>query len=151
MVCGFTASFASAEELVQDLGTSEVVDSPDYLRANDVSYTEISSSAWEGKALSAADLLSTLPGIQAYKQGGLGSFQSVSIRGIAARNIMICVDGVPLNDASGGAVNLAAIDLNQMEKVTICTIRITAGGSGSLFLSNSLILFDPAVLLIRGT
>ncbi len=104
---------------VQDLGSTEVESATDYLPANDVSYTEIKSSAWEGKSLTAADLLSTLPGIQAYKQGGLGSFQSVSIRGIAARNVMICVDGVPLNDASGGAVNLSAIDLNQMEKVEV--------------------------------
>ena len=119
MVCGLMVSFASAEEHVQDLGTTEVVESAAYLPENNASYTEISSSAWEGKALTAADLLSTLPGIQGYKQGGLGSFQSISIRGIAARNIMICVDGVPLNDASGGAVNLSAIDLNQMERVEV--------------------------------
>ena len=102
----------------QDLGVSEV-EGDDYMPTRDAGYTEIESSAWEGKALTAADLLSSLPGIQAYKQGGMGSFQTVSIRGIAARNILVCVDGVPLNDASGGAVNLASIDLNQMEKVEI--------------------------------
>ena len=123
-VCAFAqgsdAVVISADnETVQDLGTSEVASVTGYLPAKDVSYTEINSSAWEGKSLTAADLLSTLPGIQSYKQGGLGSFQSVSIRGIAARNILICVDGVPLNDASGGAVNLASIDLNQMEKVEV--------------------------------
>ena len=112
-------SIVSANEPVQDLGSSDVVSATGYLPAQDVGYTEINSSAWEGKSLTAADLLSTLPGIQAYKQGGLGSFQSISIRGIAARNILICVDGVPLNDASGGAVNLASIDLNQMEKVEV--------------------------------
>ena len=103
----------------QDLGVAEVVDQGGYMPAKDASYTEITSAAWEGKSLTAADLLATLPGIQAYKQGGLGSFQTVSIRGIAARNILICVDGVPLNDASGGAVNLGSIDLNQMEKVEV--------------------------------
>ncbi|MBR2198313.1 MAG: TonB-dependent receptor [Fibrobacter sp.] len=102
----------------QDLGVSEI-SGADYTPTRDASYTEIQSSAWEGKSLTAADLLSALPGIQAYKQGGLGSFQTVSIRGIAARNILICVDGVPLNDASGGAVNLGSIDLNQMEKVEV--------------------------------
>lgn len=105
---------------VQDLGTTEVSAPVSAgVAAAGAGYTEILPAAWEGKSLTAADLLSALPGVQAYKQGGLGSFQSVSIRGIAARNILICVDGVPLNDASGGAVNLSSIDLNQMEKVEV--------------------------------
>ena len=105
-------------EKLQDLGVSEV-SGAGYVPTGDASYTEIKASAWEGKSLTAADLLSSLPGIQAYKQGGLGSLQTISIRGIAARNILICVDGVPMNDASGGAVNLSSIDLNQMEKVEV--------------------------------
>ena len=104
---------------MQDLGVSEVVTESDAVLEKNANYTEITSAAWEGKSLSAADLLSSLPGIQSYKQGGVGSFQTVSIRGIAARNILICVDGVPLNDASGGAVNLGSIDLNQMERVEV--------------------------------
>jgi outer membrane cobalamin receptor len=104
----------------QDLGITHVEsDSPAAFENAGIDHVDILPSAWEGKSLTAADLLSALPGIQAYKQGGLGSFQSVSIRGIAARNILICVDGVPMNDASGGAVNLASIDLNQMEKVEV--------------------------------
>ena len=106
-------------EPVQNLGVTDVVTENDDVLTKNASYTEITSAAWEGKALSAADLLATLPGIQSYKQGGLGSFQTVSIRGVAARNILICVDGVPLNDASGGAVNLGSIDLNQMEKIEV--------------------------------
>jgi outer membrane cobalamin receptor len=103
----------------QDLGVTEVSGDAGYVPAKSANYTEITPAAWEGKSLTAADLLATLPGIQAYKQGGLGSFQTVSVRGIAARNVLICVDGVPLNDASGGAVNLGSIDLNQMEKVEV--------------------------------
>ena len=103
----------------QDLGSTEVVTDGEVILTKNASYTEITSAVWEGKSLSAADLLATLPGIQSYKQGGLGSFQTVSVRGVAARNIMICVDGVPLNDASGGAVNLGSIDLNQMEKIEV--------------------------------
>ena len=117
VVLGF-AAWGVPWAATQDLGVSEI-SGADYTPAKDANYTEIQSSAWEGKSLTAADLLSALPGVQAYKQGGLGSFQTVSIRGIAARNILICVDGVPLNDASGGAVNLGSIDLNQMEKVEV--------------------------------
>lgn len=103
----------------QDLGVSEVESEAEIIQTKNANYTEITSAAWEGKSLSAADLLATLPGIQSYKQGGVGSFQTVSVRGVAARNILICVDGVPMNDASGGAVNLGSIDLNQMEKIEV--------------------------------
>ena len=114
-------ALAAVEDVspTQDLGVTEVSVDAGYVPARNANYTEITSAAWEGKSLTAADLLATLPGIQAYKQGGLGSFQTVSVRGIAARNVLICVDGVPLNDASGGAVNLGSIDLNQMEKVEV--------------------------------
>ena len=111
---------------VQNLGSTEVITDGETVLKKNASYTEITSAAWEGKSLSAADLLATLPGIQSYKQGGLGSFQTVSVRGIAARNILICVDGVPLNDASGGAVNLGSIDLNQMEKIEIYKNNVPA-------------------------
>ena len=110
----------------QNLGMTEVVTDGETILTKNAGYTEITAAAWEGKALSAADLLSTLPGIQAYRQGGLGSFQTVSVRGVAARNILICVDGVPLNDASGGAVNLGSIDLNQMEKIEVYKNNVPA-------------------------
>ena len=150
-------SIVSANEPVQDLGSSDVVSATGYLPAQDVNYTEINSSAWEGKSLTAADLLSTLPGVQAYKQGGLGSFQSVSIRGIAARNILICVDGVPLNDASGGAVNLSSIDLNQMEKVEVykgnvpAKFGVTGLGGAVNFVTKNAVKKGGRVLLAYGS
>ena len=137
---------------VRDLGVTDVVTEGETILKNDANYTEITAAAWEGKALSAADLLSTLPGIQSYRQGGLGSFQTVSIRGIAARNIMICVDGVPLNDASGGAVNLASIDLNQMEKVEVYKNNVPAkfGVSGLGGATKNAVKKDGRVLAAYG-
>jgi len=63
----------------------------------------------------------------------MGSFQTVSIRGIAARNVVICIDGIPMNDAGGGAVDLGAIDLNNVEKIEVYKDRVPAkfGGSGT--------------------
>ena len=82
--------------------------------------------------LSASEVISSLSGIQGYKQGGMGSFQTVSIRGIAARNVLICVDGIPLNDAGGGAADLGAIDLNNIERIEVYKDRVPAkfGGAG---------------------
>ncbi|MCF0224295.1 MAG: TonB-dependent receptor plug domain-containing protein, partial [Fibrobacter sp.] len=123
--------FAYAQE-IQELGTTEIVAEPVTLADVAPSYQEILPSSWEGRGMSAAEVLSALPGIQSYKQGGMGSFQTVSVRGIAARNILICIDGVPMNDAGGGATSLASIDLNNVEKIEIYKDRVPAkfGGAG---------------------
>ncbi|MCQ2107334.1 MAG: TonB-dependent receptor [Fibrobacter sp.] len=128
---GAIASVLDAAE-IQDLGVSEIVEPPPSPADIAPSYEEIKPDAWEGRGLSAAEVLSALPGIQSYKQGGMGSFQTVSIRGIAARNILICIDGVPVNDASGGAADLGAIDLNNIEKIEVYKDRVPAkfGGAG---------------------
>ncbi len=119
-------------DVVQNLGTTEIIEPPPTPAEVAPSYEEILPSAWEGRGISASEVLSALPGIQSYRQGGMGSFQTVSIRGIAARNILICVDGVPLNDAGGGAADLGAIDLNNIEKIEVYKDRVPAkfGGSG---------------------
>ena len=76
--------------------------------------------------------MASLPGVQYTRQGGVGSFQTVSIRGVSAKNIVVCMDGIPLNDASGGAVDFGTIDLNQVEKIEVYKDRVPAkfGGRG---------------------
>ncbi len=123
----------SDEAPVQDLGISEISAPPTAgVTVAGTDFTEIEASAWEGRGLSATEILSSLSGIQGYTQGGVGSFQTLSIRGIAARNILICIDGIPLNNAGGGAADLASIDLNNIEKIEIYKDRTPAkfGGSG---------------------
>ena len=129
------SSFAFSEEFVQDLGESSVYGTSSEivkpLQASS-SYAEVMPESWEGRGLSAAEVLASLPGVQYTRQGGVGSFQTVSIRGVSAKNIVVCMDGVPLNDASGGAVDLGTIDLNQVEKIEVYKDRVPAkfGGRG---------------------
>ena len=123
-----------SEEFIQDLGESSVYETTSVekpLQASS-SYAEVKPEAWEGRGLSAAEVLASLPGVQYTRQGGVGSFQTVSIRGVSAKNIVVCIDGVPLNDASGGAVDLGTIDLNQVEKIEVYKDRVPAkfGGRG---------------------
>ena len=118
---------------MQDLGVSQVESYAIAETENPgTDYMEITPSAWEGMGLSASEVISSLSGIQGYKQGGMGSFQTVSIRGIAARNVLICIDGIPLNDAGGGAADLGAIDLNNIERIEVYKDRVPAkfGGAG---------------------
>lgn len=105
---------------VQNLGVSEIsfakrssfeTEGPDFI--------ELAAREWEGKNISAAELLSKEAGIQMQKLGGMGSFETISIRGASAKTVLICIDGIPLNDAGGGAISLGGIDLNQFEKIEI--------------------------------
>lgn len=123
-----------SEDFIQDLGESSVYETSSVekpLQASS-SYAEVLPEAWEGRSLSAAEVLASLPGVQYTRQGGVGSFQTVSIRGVSAKNIVVCMDGIPLNDASGGAVDFGTIDLNQVEKIEVYKDRVPAkfGGRG---------------------
>ena len=123
-----------SEEYIQDLGESSVYETSSVekpLQASS-SYAEVLPESWEGRSLSAAEVLASLPGVQYTRQGGVGSFQTVSIRGVSAKNIVVCMDGIPLNDASGGAVDFGTIDLNQVEKIEVYKDRVPAkfGGRG---------------------
>lgn len=117
---------------VKDLGLTEVEAASSFSPKLAESAVELTPESWEGRGMSAAELLSTLPGIQYYRQGGLGSFQTVSFRGMRAKSVIVCLDGIPLNDAGGGAVDLGRIDLNQIEKIEVYKDRVPAkfGGSG---------------------
>lgn len=64
-------------------------------------------------------LLAGQPGVTITQKGGPGSPASVSIRGSSAHQVLVLLDGVPLNDPTTGEVDLAAIPLEQIERMTI--------------------------------
>lgn len=119
--CLIPVSAGAADSLhVQNLGTSEILrEEVPAFSEEGPSFVAIDSKAWEGKNLSAGELLSKEAGIQMQKFGGMGSFETVSVRGAAAKTVLICIDGVPVEDAGGGAVSLGSIDLNQVERIEI--------------------------------
>ena len=61
----------------------------------------LTPSQWEGTGLNLADLLATQAGVQTRSFGGMGRFQAVSIRGVPANKVVVCIDGVPLNSQDG--------------------------------------------------
>jgi len=95
---------------------------------------EIKSSEWEGKNLSLADILAAYAGIQTRQRGGMGSFQSISIRGMQGNQIAIAIDGVILQ--SIGVADLGGIDLNQYEKIEVykgyIPAKFAANGMGGV-------------------
>ena len=65
--------------------------------------TVIEREQFEGKMEDIAEVMEKEAGIQVRQSGGLGSFSSVSLRGSTSEQVMVFLDGVLLNDASGGA------------------------------------------------
>lgn len=82
-------------------------------------YTVIKREAYEGRMTNLSQVLEKEAGIQVRQFGGFGSFSSVSLRGSTSEQVMIYLDGVLLNDASGGGVDLSTISLEDVAAVEI--------------------------------
>ncbi len=67
----------------------------------------------------AAALLSRLAGVRVLQYGGLGSYATVSIRGSSANQVLLFLDGVPLNNAYLGVANIADLPLGDLERIEI--------------------------------
>lgn len=85
-------------------------------------------------ASSGADLPGVLDGalgLQVRRYGGLGSSASVSVRGSTSEQVLVYLDGVPLNQASGGGVDLGYLPLAGVEEIEVYrgAVPIRFGGN----------------------
>jgi len=79
--------------------------------------TVIKADDFAGRVTSVSELLRETVGVQMRDLGG--EFATVSIRGSTAEQVTVYLDGVPLNRALGGAVNLADLPLAQVESIEV--------------------------------
>jgi len=79
--------------------------------------TIIHAADYADRITTLPDLLREAVGVQVKSLGG--DFATVSIRGSSAEQVAVYLDGVPLNRALGGAVNLADIPLVQLDSIEI--------------------------------
>jgi len=84
-----------------------------------------------GDELSAG--LVDVPGVQVRRLGGDGASTTVGLRGASAQQVLILLDGVPLNPTRGGGVDLALIPAALVDRVDVYR-----GGSGARFGSGAL-------------
>lgn len=70
-------------------------------------------------AQTATELLEEGAGVQIKRYGGLDHFAQISIRGSTAEQVLIYLDGVPLNGAQGGFVDLSLLPVEQIERIEI--------------------------------
>lgn len=104
----------TAERPVQESQTGDVD-----METTPANTTVIPKESFEGKIVSLAEVIEKETGVQIRQSGGLGSFSSVSLRGSSADQVLVFLDGILLNDASGGGVDMSSISLSDVEAVEI--------------------------------
>ena len=83
------------------------------------SFCVIKSDEWTGTSKSLADVIAEQSGVQTRRFGGTGSFQTVSIRGVMGSDVLVLLDGIPLNSAMGGAVDLSLVNTSRISEIEI--------------------------------
>ncbi len=59
------------------------------------------------------------PGLHVTRLGGLGAFTTLSIRGSTPEEVLVVLDGIPLNGTDGAPVDLASLPLGPLESIAI--------------------------------
>ena len=112
------------EEMIvsaQPIGHADVHGRPSFV-------TVLKRDAFEGRATSVPEVLAATTGVQLKQLGGLGSFSTISVRGSSAEQVEIYLDGILLNTAFGGGVNLGNLPLNQIEQIELYRGAASEGG-----------------------
>jgi outer membrane cobalamin receptor len=86
---------------------------------------------WEGRSVSLADLIAEQAGIETRRYGGMGSFQTVTVRGGGSDRLLVYLDDVPLNSAGGGPVDLGKLNLDLFERIEIRKGMVPAEEGGN--------------------
>jgi outer membrane cobalamin receptor len=98
--------------------TVEVRESADRVPVDPAAFaTIIRPEDFADRITSLPELLRDAVGVQVKSLGG--EFATVSIRGSSAEQVVVYLDGVPLNRALGGTVNLADLPLVQVDSIEI--------------------------------
>lgn len=88
----------------------------------------VSADAFAGEAKGAAEMVATAPGVAVHEQGGPGQIATVSVRGSTSDGVLVLLDGLPLNTAAGGGV-----DLSSIPRAWISRIEVVRGPEGARY------------------
>lgn len=81
--------------------------------------TVIELDRYQGEAKTVDDLLSQAVGVQVRRFGGPGQPSEVSIRGSTASQVVILLDGIRIDSAQTGVVDLSTIPANLLERIEV--------------------------------
>lgn len=82
-------------------------------------FSRMEREDFNGSAQTVAELLEQQAGVQIRRSGGMGSFASASLRASSPEQVMIYVDGIPLNGGANAVVNLGDIALADVAAIEI--------------------------------
>jgi vitamin B12 transporter len=80
----------------------------------------------------AADALRSLPGVAVNRQGGVGNFTQVRIRGAEANHTLVLIDGIVANNTADGEFDFSNLSAEEIER-----IEIIRGPMSSLYGANA--------------
>lgn len=104
-----------ADDSLSSTSTGNVVEQE---HAGFASHIKIDAETTSGSQ-TLADVIAQEAGTQIRSSGGLGSYSEISLRGASSEQVMIYLDGLLLNEGSGGGVDLSLIDLSQLANIDI--------------------------------
>ncbi len=81
--------------------------------------TTVDAERLEAGTRDLADVLRAVPGARVRSYGGIGQYATISLRGSTAEQVAVLLDGVPLNRALGGPVDLSLLPVSQIDRVTV--------------------------------
>lgn len=98
--------------VAEPVGANDVHQNPSFV-------TVITRESFEGRETSLPDVLAEATGVQVKRLGGLGAFSSISLRGSSAEQVEVYLDGVLLNAALGGGVDLSNLSLAHVGQIEV--------------------------------
>ena len=82
-------------------------------------YSVIEADRLRNTFTNLSEVLEQEVGVQMRPSGGIGSLSTVILRGASSEQVVVYLDGVPINDASGGPVDLSMIPISSIERIEI--------------------------------
>ncbi|GAB2980218.1 TonB-dependent receptor [Mucilaginibacter puniceus] len=70
-------------------------------------------------AFNVADAIRNFSGVNIKDYGGIGGLKTVSVRGLGANHTAVLFDGIQINDAENGQVDLGKLNLNNVQEITL--------------------------------
>lgn len=81
---------------------------------------QITASDFEHyNAFNVADAIRDFSGVNIKDYGGIGGLKTISVRGLGANHTAVLYDGVQLNDAENGQVDLSKFNLQNVQEITL--------------------------------
>jgi len=93
----------------------------------------VDTATYKGHFRTLPDLISQQPGVNLRQYGGLGQLSTMSIRGSSAEQVLVLLDGIPLNTGEGGSVDLSTIPMDALER-----LEVVRGGGSTVYGPNAM-------------